>query len=184
MRRQEDSVRFRASWSTREPGRDRAPTIESTVPRRFGRDAPPAPFPTRRRRGSQLYPSAFTKPRQQGAGSEAPDLLDAYKSRLSIAMPDLGPARRRGDVSGIDELEQDVLLGLEHQRCGCVWIGEDIGYGRAHQQHAPLADRFLLDPGDRAARVANLEPALDVDDDLERIITAQRVQWLGLDRGR
>src|SRR5437764_2356821 len=104
---------------------------------------------------------------------KTPDLLDTHETDLPVAVLDLGPAGCGCRGGRIDELEQHILLGLEYDGRRRLGLREHIRGGCAHHQHAPVTDRLLLDPGDRACRIAHLEPAFDADDDLERVIATE-----------
>ena len=59
-----------------------------------------------------------------------------------------------------------------------------IGDGRSHYEHTLVADRLLFDPGNGPTSIADLEPAFDIDDDFDGIISPEHEQRLSLKRRR
>ena len=102
-------------------------------------------------------------------------------------MLDADPARHRrraGTGRRLGQLQEHVLLGAKDDRRGVVRNGAHLGQRDADDERAPIAERALLHPADRAADIAHLDPALDGNDHLERHVAPEHEQRLRLGRRR
>src|SRR4051794_39704059 len=84
------------------------------------------------------------------AASDAPDVRDANEALLAVAMAHFHPS-----FGGrLQDLEQDLLVRLEHQRRLRARRRTHVGERYRHERARVLAERAILDPRDFAIDVA------------------------------
>ena len=102
--------------------------------------------------------------------SFAEEVADGRPTALSLAAAE----------AGFDKLQHDVLLRLKHRRRPVFGPAADFGTVGADDDRPAVGDEALFDPAHCTVRIADLEPALDGHDDLDRRAAGDDIKRLGL----
>src|SRR6185503_11584039 len=111
---------------------------------------------------------------------DAEDVREADVALLAIAVAHLHPA-----VGGrLEDLEEHLLVRLEHERRLGVGRRTHVGEGHRHHHSLAIAERLVLHPGDLAVHVAHLGPLVQLHQDLEGVVAARDEEAVGFRRRR
>ena len=98
---------------------------------------------------------------------------------MAVAMSDAHPQ----PITEFGKIEQYVLLGLKHQGRAIGRCLAHIGQPRLDDQRPSFGEIFSFDPGQPATDIANLVPALESNDNFDRITAADDMCFLALSDG-